>query len=185
MSSEPRHPPCTCDGPTETCPRYGWMLGHKYRTCAGRRELPAAKRDALLDVWSGETPPPLARYADAGAIRPPRTPAGPGTELKTLLAGMGITEASGCNCGSKAALMDAWGVEGCRSRQPEIVAWLAEQQKARGWGATLAAGLKAITSGLAFSLDPLDPLGSLVDEAIRRAEGKEKPPPLPPAEDPR
>jgi hypothetical protein len=180
MSSEPRHPPCTCDGPTETCPRYGWMLGHKHRTCAGRRELPAAKRDALLDLWSGLP----AHQAPARPTMLPPT-GGPGAELKTLLAEMGVTEQSGCGCGSRALQMDAWGVEGCKARRAEIVAWLAEQQKARGWGATLAAGLKAITSGLAFSLDPLDPLGSLVDEAIRRAEGKEKPPPLPPAEDPR
>jgi hypothetical protein len=39
-----------------------------------------------------------------------------------------------------------------------------------GWGTVIMAACRAIYSGLAWRLSPTDPYGSLVDEAIRRAE---------------
>lgn len=61
---------------------------------------------------------------------------GPGTRLKALLAGPPFwigPDAGGCKCNERAALMDAWGVAGCKERRSEIVDWLTEQAVARGW----------------------------------------------------
>lgn len=169
------HPPCECDSPTPSCPRYGWMKGHKWRTCRGGR-VGEDVRSALLDVWSGQAPRSLGRIDRVGVQRPfvpAKPPGGPGTELKSLLAELGVGDANNCGCGSKAMQMDVWGVAGCRERRSEIVGWLAEQRRSRGWGATLAAATRALVFGAAFRLSFVDPLGSLVDEAIRRAEEKE------------
>lgn len=95
---------------------------------------------------------------------------GPGTELKALLKSLGIEATEGCSCNKRMRLMDEWGVQGCRDRRAEIVAWLQEERDKRGWGAVLSAAVLGVSQGL--WLNPFDLLGSLVDEAIKRAEKK-------------
>jgi len=64
---------------------------------------------------------------------PPTPPAhGPGTELKKLLAKVGITAAPDCACNARAAEMDRQGVEWCEANIDTIVGWLREQATARG-----------------------------------------------------
>jgi hypothetical protein len=95
---------------------------------------------------------------------------GPGTELRrliegaervrswlvplapNLLAGLRLTEGTGCKCRERAALMDGWGVIGCRQRIDLIVDWLSESISERGWPVS-----RSILKGL-------------VRLAIRRAE---------------
>jgi hypothetical protein len=63
----------------------------------------------------------------------PATPAaGPGTELKKLLARVGITATPDCACNARAAEMDRQGVEWCEQNVDTIVGWLREQAEARG-----------------------------------------------------
>jgi hypothetical protein len=95
--------------------------------------------------------------------------AGPGSELKKLLAKLGITSFDGCGCESKVAQMNRWGVAGCRENFDTIRGWIAEAQAKAGWTTTITAAAKAATSGLALQLDPLDIPGSLVRLAIERA----------------
>lgn len=64
--------------------------------------------------------------------------------------------------------MNVWGVEVCKEKRPEIVGWLQEERDKRGWGAVLSAAVLGVSRGL--WLNPFDVLGSLVDEAIKRAE---------------
>ncbi len=85
-----------------------------------------------------------------------------------LLASLGVVTTNACSCKGRAKQMDQWGVQGCRSNRDEIVKWLQEEQDKRGWAATLSAAVMIAVNGL--PLNPLDPMGSLVDEAIRRAE---------------
>jgi hypothetical protein len=99
---------------------------------------------------------------------------GPGTELSAILASLDINPAPSCDCKGKANQMDIWGVDGCRARMSEIVGWMRDGQGRWGWKDKLHAAAKAVTSGLAFKLDWSDPFPSLIDEAIRRAEGKGK-----------
>jgi hypothetical protein len=65
---------------------------------------------------------------------PPTLPLshGPGTELKKLLARVGITASPDCSCNARAAEMDRHGVEWCETNIDTIVEWLREQATARG-----------------------------------------------------
>jgi hypothetical protein len=67
-------------------------------------------------------------------IEPPTPPPthGPGTELKKLLAKVGITATPDCSCNARAAEMDRQGVEWCEANLDTIVGWLREQATARG-----------------------------------------------------
>lgn len=95
---------------------------------------------------------------------------GPGTELKTMLASVGIQPGANCPCREMMRKMNRWGVAGCREHRGEIVMHIQQQMQGRSWRDKLAAAAKAAANGLAFQLDPRDIPGSLVDEAIRRAE---------------
>ena len=97
----------------------------------------------------------------------------PGTELKKLLATLGLEDVAGCSCGDRMRMMDAWGPKGCLDRKQEILGWLRESAKKTTTGAYLTAARKVLTSGLAFKLDPFNAVESLLDEAIRRAETSE------------
>jgi hypothetical protein len=78
-------------------------------------------------------------------VRPPAAGL-PGTELKALLASLGITDLKGCDCNIRA------------------------QQSRLGWSATLAAGVRAVLSGVVYN--PVNYMTSIVNEAISRAESK-------------
>lgn len=101
---------------------------------------------------------------------------GPGSELKAILSGLGVNPAPSCDCNAKARQMDEWGVEGCREHLDEIVQGIKENQERWGWKEAIAnlpkAGIKAIFSGLAFKINPLNPIESLVKLAIKQAEQK-------------
>ena len=60
------------------------------------------------------------------------TAAGPGSQLKRLLAGFGITVTPDCPCADHARQMDAWGPDECERRTDEIVGWLREEAERRG-----------------------------------------------------
>lgn len=100
---------------------------------------------------------------------------GPGTELNGLIAGIGVEEKPGCACKSLMYQMDVWGVSGCRENRKEIVTTLKANYQRYGWGDVVKAAATAVANGLAFKLNPLDPWGSLTDEAIRLAEAKALP----------
>lgn len=157
---------CRCSGPGH-CPVYDrTMRRREWELCSG--QCPDSRpcddpevRKGYATMWSGEGP-----AATKAWVRPKGHP---GTELKKLLAMLGFTAKSGCKCNSKARQMDTWGVAGCRAHEDEIVAWLREEQKKAGWLEKAGAVRRAAANAMTF-LNPLDPAGSLVREAIRRAE---------------
>lgn len=144
--------------------------------------VPQAVADALCRLYHSDAryralwdaaPPPNAPgvvAAARSAVLPPAR--GPGTELKALLAELGLAGVGGCGCEERAALMDHWGVAGCTERRSEITDWLRQALAQQGWGRKLTAALRAVVSGVALRLSPADPLGSLVDLAIERAVAK-------------
>lgn len=95
---------------------------------------------------------------------------GPGTELKKLLASIGINPSSSCNCAKHMREMNRRGVTGCRATAGEIVGWLREGQDRWGWATKLKAGALALSTGLALKVNWLDPFPGLVEEACRLAE---------------
>lgn len=83
-----------------------------------------------------------------------------------MLKAMGIKSPTNCNCGMHAAQMNVWGVDGCRKHRHVIVAWLTEAWASVGLGAILLAAPRALLLGI----NPVDPIGCLVDRAIAKAE---------------
>ena len=56
---------------------------------------------------------------------------GPGTEMKALLAKIGIVSKPTCSCNKRAKIMDEKGCDWCAENIDEIDRWLAEEAKKR------------------------------------------------------
>lgn len=56
---------------------------------------------------------------------------GPGTELKKLLALVGITATPNCSCNKRAAVMDRYGADWCEKNVDIIVGWLRQEAERR------------------------------------------------------
>ncbi len=95
---------------------------------------------------------------------------GPGSQLWRLLESLGVQHSADCQCLTRAEQMNAWGPAGCREHRDDIIAWMRQGQDRFGWRDKLTAATRAVTTGLAFRLNPLDPFPGIIDEAIRRAE---------------
>lgn len=151
--------PCTCAG--------GGTCGFCYlwRTSDFHRRL-----------WSGEPPTVTitARVEPDSMTRPLEPVGGPGTELKRLLEGYGVKASASCGCHAYAAKMDRWGAAGCREKRTEIVKYFGQKVRGADWRAKLTAVTRAVSDALTggFVPDPRDVAGSLVDEAIRRADAE-------------
>lgn len=65
--------------------------------------------------------------------------------------------------------MDIWGCDGCRENRDTIIGWLQDAAGKASWGEWWAF-VKAVSGREWFR--PLEAYGSIVDEAIRRAEEK-------------
>ena len=77
--------------------------------------------------------PSLEVHQPALAISGISSPtSGPGTELKKLLARVGIVAAPDCACNARAAEMDRQGCEWVEANMSTVVGWLREQAEARG-----------------------------------------------------
>ena len=88
-----------------------------------------------VDVDSPAYPKPRTGWAVPSAEAKPSEapPRGPGTEMKKLLAMIGITASPNCSCNAFARQMDAWGPDECAKpeRMAEILTRLEEQAKGR------------------------------------------------------
>lgn len=144
------------------CQRFNRVQGeHHWQICQGLVLTPE-KCGVYRSNWASLAKNPTRSAALAKD--------GPGTELKKLLAELGIKSFAGCSCEKHAAQMNAWGIDGCRGHFEEIREWVVDAQAKAGWLTTITAATNAAASGLALQLDPLDIPGSLVKLAIDRAE---------------
>ena len=143
--------------------KYGGQTLAQYHATWLRRGSPALVVPPFMGAGTQPTNglDPMNRVTTSG---------GPGTELKKILATLGITHQPGCDCNAKAAQMDQWGVAGCRENVDTLVGWMREGSTRWGWSARLKAGAKAVTSGLALQINWADPFPSLIKLAIERAE---------------
>jgi hypothetical protein len=154
-------------------------------TCEHRGDISGDRVACASNRWmhAGTVPRDLCatcRYADVPLldirplrVKPEPTPAtGPGTELKAILQDLGLEpRGSKCSCDSHVAQMNRWGVAGCREHRDQIIGWLDEARQATGWRETLGAGFNALWKRATY-IRIGDPIGSLINEAIRRAEEK-------------
>lgn len=99
----------------------------------------------------------------------------PGSQLEKLTKELKIGKPSSCNrCQTLKRRMNDLGIDGCKKNRDSLTSEL--QANAGKWGWTefisnyTTAALSAVVTGNVFRLNPLDPYGSMIDEAIRRAE---------------
>jgi hypothetical protein len=94
------------------------------------------------DQWTIDTDHAAFPRAAKPRHQPPARPVprGPGTELKKLLASVGITAAPNCSCNARAAEMDRQGCDWCEANLDTIVGWLREEAGKRGLPFLDAAG---------------------------------------------
>ena len=86
---------------------------------------------------SGDRSPQL----EARAVHVQPVPeGGAGTELKALLALVGITSTPTCKCNARAKEMDARGIAWCEENKPTVLAWLKEESERRKLPFFAAAG---------------------------------------------
>lgn len=125
----------------------GWPLFSEWR-----------EWQAMVVEWFTSRPAPQ--------VPPPPPPlnAGPGTELHKLLAELGIKPDASCGCAAMQAKMDAWGPNGCREHEAEILEHLTAAYKSTDWPTVLTAGTRALRLGYPLTLRGLLAL------AIERSE---------------
>lgn len=136
------------------------IRGEPLQTEPPKPEVPEAVKEAKRNMAAARI------KAREGKPRKPR--GGPGTELKKMTAELGAKYCSSCE--GTAHWMDTLGVEGCRRERAAIVERINANRKKLPWVDQLELAAKAVTHVFEWQLSPLDPIGSLVDEAIRRAE---------------
>ena len=68
-------------------------------------------------------------------LRQPKSevPPLPGTALKNILAWFGIKASENCKCNARARSMDQQGIDWCKENEQEILNWLQEEAKNRGY----------------------------------------------------
>ncbi len=142
----------------------GWPLDAMREHFVSNGRLKGEQFDAIAS-----DPEQPAAMPSRSATTLPAIPANrAGTEAMLLTKELGIEPKAGCTCGKLAAAMDTLGVEGCKLARDVLASKMKANAKQWSWLEKLSAGANAVASGIPIS--PLDPYGSVVDEAIRRAE---------------
>ncbi len=98
---------------------------------------------------------------------------GVGSCMWKILDSIGIKHTANCSCLDWAERMNAWGPDLCNKNRKQIIEHMKLSSKNYGWGDVARAIRKAIENKLIYKLNPLDPFGSLLNEAIRIAIKKE------------
>jgi hypothetical protein len=186
-------PACECAAPGY-CPRYKLRQDpYAHAVCQGvslegyprvtAQKSQAFRRKWRLQLEGATTLPEQLATPSLGDAVPPQTPPGfgPGTELKKLLASLGLTGEAGCGCEAWTNAMDRGGAAWCQAHRGEILARLRSQQASLGWVARVRTAALAVTTGLATRLAIGDPAVVLLDEALARAAGQTAADPPPPA----
>lgn len=119
-----------------------------------------------VSKWLPATSQGYARKCgEPGVYQPPD----PGAELKSLIGKLGIRIPCK-DCAKLAKQMKKWGVDGCRKHRAEIVKSVSSRVGEADWLTITSAALRA---PFTFALNPLDPIGSMVDAAIEAASQKQ------------
>lgn len=115
---------------------------------------------------------------------------GPGTQLSRVLKEVfGVTSSPTCDCRAMADQMDVWGVKGCRENYEELKSRIESSYQRWGWGEAISKTdnpddhegptrtqgigksiFKAVFSGVAFKINPINPVPGLINYAIELEE---------------
>lgn len=144
-----------------------WKTRHWFQLCKTRADYRKA-----WDDGRGPGQVNVATPRNAAIKRTPRTK-NVGDYMKDLTGELGIQPKHGCGCDSLANEMNRLGPDGCRRDRARLVGKLQTNAKRYSWGDVARAAMSAVKTGLVWQIDLMDPYGSLLDEAIRRAERKD------------
>lgn len=128
--------------------------------------VPDDRKEAFIKQWGFLIHQQTANERLAGI----EAGTGPGSQLWKLLSSLGVTHTSDCSCVSLAEYMNAVGPARCQQESGILINRIKANQELYGWSTWLKAGALAVVTGLAFSLNPLDPIPGLFAEALKRAE---------------
>jgi hypothetical protein len=100
---------------------------------------------------------------------------GVGSQLWRMLEEIGVEHSATCECLAWAEMLNGWGVAGCRMARDEIAIHLKQEAKKLGWKKLIWKSVEAAARnpGILRWIDLADVYGSIVDEAVRRAEQDE------------
>jgi peroxiredoxin len=114
-------------------------MGHVAKALAvGADQVPVLARYAVGEATEAELAAKSAKKNTCGQRAAPASAAmeivgaGPGTELKRLLAKLGIAVTAECPCNERAAVMDGNGWAWCQQNLEMIVGWMREESARRG-----------------------------------------------------
>lgn len=94
----------------------------------------------------------------------------PGTHFKQLLSEINL-KLPGCEgCQGTMARMNRAGVAGCKKSRDVFLTEIKSRAKSVTFQKKLTAAWTAVKTGLCWSINPLDPIASLYDLAVSRAE---------------
>jgi len=108
--------------------------------------------------------------ADPDALDRVQRGHGVGSQLWRLLSDLGVQHTPTCSCVALAREMNDRGPAWCKASRTQLAEQMRTNATAYGWGTVAKAAAAAVLSGLAWRINPADVYGSLLDEAIRRAE---------------
>lgn len=134
----------------------------------------AGKSDAASKMFRDN--PDVYRFApvhdQSFRLKAVQAGSGVGSHLWRLLAELGISHDSGCSCLQWAEMLNGWGVAGSRLARDEIADHLKQEAKKLGWKKLIWKSVEAAarSPGIVAWIDLTDVYGSIVDEAVRRAE---------------
>jgi hypothetical protein len=97
---------------------------------------------------------------------------GPGTELAGVAKELKLKEKPGCGCEEMRREMNRLGVAGCRRDRKRLASKLRAKAGSFGLSEKARAALAAATSGIALTINWLDPYPGLIALAIDRAEAR-------------
>lgn len=118
---------------------------------------PKGPLSATIIPWAWDMPAPKA----------PQDQQPVGTNLKLLINSLGLSESRICDCAVLRSEMDRLGVDGCLQNRERLIAGIRASAGKLSWRVKFKAAVPALRTGLAFRVNPFDPVPGLFDEAIR------------------
>lgn len=126
---------CECSAPGE-CPRFKRRMNKRMFNICHNNTLTPEKCESYRRLWDEQASNPvedkkifMQRMERAEREQP--TPDGPGTELKKLLAKVGIHATPNCKCTKHMKVMNTKGPEWCEENIEDILDWLKEETNRR------------------------------------------------------